>query len=304
MSGPNRSIRQSRPELLVDPDWLQLHLGDPKVRIFDCTMVRVAQPSGASIWESGEQKWRASHIPGAGFLNMVEELSAPSGSVPYGLPAYETIAALLSSRGVASDATVVLYGDGGQSVVHRVWWVLFASGVADVRVLDGGWQNWKSEDRPVESGEPAFPNAEFVGQPRPDIRIERNVVADLVGDPEKCLIHSLTVEQFCGTGGQVYGRPGRIPGSVSVPAASLIDAETARFHPVEKLTEIFSKVGADKAETIIPYCGGGIAACTVFFALALLGYDNVRLYDGSLIDWASDPSLPLVTDREAIDPAL
>jgi thiosulfate/3-mercaptopyruvate sulfurtransferase len=293
-------MAQPKPALLVDPGWLQTRLGDPKVRIFDCTMVRVPQPSGASIWESGKDNWHQAHIPGAGFLNMVEELSAPSGSVPYGLPKPETVAALLSSHGIASDATLVLYGDGGQSVVHRVWWVLTASGVADVRVLDGGWKRWRGENRPVESGEPVFAATDFVGSPRPEILIERDAVAEAVGDPSKCLIHSLTFEQFCGTGGQVYGKPGRIPGSVSVPAASLIDPDTMRFHPLEKLAEIFSSVGADEAETIISYCGGGIAASTVFLALALVGYDNVRLYDGSLIDWAADPSLPMVSDAETI----
>ena len=289
-----------KPELLIDPDWLQTRLGDPKVRIFDCTMARIPQPSGASIWESGKEKWQESHIPGAGFLNMVEELSAPSESVPYGLPEPETVAALLALHGVASDATVVLYGNGGQSVVHRVWWVLTASGVVDVRVLNGGWQRWRDEDHPVESGEPNFPTSDFkVSIARPEILIERQAVADAVGDPTKCLVHSLSVEQFCGTGGQVYGRAGRIPGSVSVPAACLIDPDTMRFYPLEKLAEIFTKAGIDKADTIIPYCGGGIAASTVFFALTLLGYDNVRLYDGSLIDWAADLSLPMVTEETA-----
>ncbi len=293
---------QPKRELLADPDWLQARLGDPKVRIFDCTMVRVPQPTGASIWESGKEKWRQSHIPGAGFLNMVDELSAPSGSIPYGLPKPETVATLLSSHGVASDTTLVLYGDGGQSVVHRVWWVLTASGVADVRVLDGGWKRWRDEDRPIESGEPTFPTTDFVGAPRAEITIERDAVARAVGDPATCLIHSLTFEQFCGTGGQVYGRPGRIPGSVSVPAASLIDPDTMRFRPPEKLAEIFSEVGVDKAETIISYCGGGIAACTIFLALAIVGYDNVQLYDGSLIDWAADSSLPMETDATAANP--
>lgn len=296
-------MAQPKPELLVDPDWLQANLGDAKIRIFDCSMVRVPQPSGASIWESGMEKSRRSHIPGAGFLNMVEELSAPSGSVPYGLPKPEAVAGLLSSHGVASDATLVLYGDGGQSVVHRVWWVLSASGVADVRILDGGWKRWRDENRPVESGEPEFPTTDFVAVPKPEILIERDSVAEIVGDPFICLIHSLTFEQFCGTGGQVYGRPGRIPGSVSVPAASLIDPDTMRFHPLEKLAEIFSSVGVDEADTIISYCGGGIAACTIFFALSLLGYNNVRLYDGSLIDWGADPALPMITDATAANPA-
>lgn len=290
---------KQQPQLLVDTNWLKARLGDANTRIFDCSMVRVPQPSGASSWEAGLEKWRASHIPGAGYFSMVEELSAPSGSVPYGLPDPETIASILSSHGVPSGATIVLYGDGGQSVVHRVWWVLTASGAQDVRVLDGGWQGWRAGDGPVESGQPEFPTGKFSGTPRPEIKIDRDEVAAVIGDPKVRLVHSLSFEQFCGTGGQVYGRPGRIPGSVSVPAASLIDPETMRFHPLDRLTEIFSDAGLDEFDRIVTYCGGGIAATTVFFALTLAGYDNVQLYDGSLIDWAADPSLPMVTDATA-----
>lgn len=290
-----------RPELLVDPEWLDARLDDPCIRVFDCTLTRVAQPSGASIWESGRAKWLEAHIPGAFHLHMVEDLSAPHGGVPYGLPAPEKIAALLSSLGVDDTTTIVLYGDGGQSVVHRVWWVLVASGAGDVRILDGGWQRWRDENRTIESGEPAIPTGAFAGNPKRGITIERDELANLVGDPDTCLIHALTAEQFCGTGGQVYGRPGRIPGSVSIPAATMIDPDTMRFHPLDKLRDIFAAAGADKAETIVPYCGGGIAASTTFFALALAGYDNVRLYDGSLLDWTADPSLPMITDADGPD---
>jgi thiosulfate/3-mercaptopyruvate sulfurtransferase len=123
-------------------------------------------------------------------------------------------------------------------------------------------------------------------------------VIGMLGDSGVCLIHSLTPEQFAGTGGQVYGRPGRIPGSINIPASSLLDADTLRFQSFEKLTTLFDSAGVDQAETIVPYCGGGIAATTVFLGLAVAGYENVRLYDGSLLDWAADPEAPMVTDAD------
>jgi thiosulfate/3-mercaptopyruvate sulfurtransferase len=75
----------------------------------------------------------------------------------------------------------------------------------------------------------------------------------------------------------------------------LIDPETGRFRPIEDLATIFALAGLDEPDAIIPYCGGGIAASTVFFALKLLGHDNVRLYDGSLLEWSRDPARPMET---------
>jgi thiosulfate/3-mercaptopyruvate sulfurtransferase len=230
---------------------------------------------------------------------MVDDLSSPSGSIPYGLPPAESIARLLSSFGVTGDDTIVLYGAGPQSVVHRCWWVLTASGARDVRVLDGGWERWRNEGRPVESAPPRFKPGTFAGNPKPDIKADRDDVVGALGNSKSCLVHALTAEQFAGTGGQVYGKPGRIPGSVHVPVQSVVDAATNRLRPIAELEELFSATGADKADVVIPYCGGGIAASTIFLALSLVGYDNVRLYDGSLLDWTADPDAPMVTDANA-----
>lgn len=291
---------QPKTELLVDPAWLESRLGNPTVRIFDCTLTRVPQPSGASLWQNGREAWEAEHIPGAFYLHMVEDLSAPEGTVPYGLPDAGAVARLLSSFGVTADATIILYGNGGQSVVHRVWWVLTASGVGDVRVLDGGWQRWRAEKRPIESGIPNLlpTTAEFPCRPRADLKVERDDVIYSLDDPETCLVHALSAEQFAGIGGQVYRRPGRIPGSINIPAGSLLDPDTACFRPLDELRAKFAAAGVDRAGTIVPYCGGGIAATTVFLGLKIAGYENVRLYDGSLLDWTADPNAPMVTDAD------
>jgi len=294
-------MTHSTPEILVEPVWLEARLGDPKVRVFDCTLTRVPQPDGASRWESGQAAWETSHIPGASYLHMVDDLSAPRGTIPYGLPEPKTVGDLLSSLGVTHDTTIVLYGDGGQSVVHRIWWVLTASGLAHVRVLDGGWQRWRAEDRPIESGSPTLLGSarSFPLEPRPNMTIERGEVARAVNDADTILVHSLTSDQFAGTGGQVYRRPGRIPGSINIPASTLLQADSSRFRPIDELHAIFADANLDDARTIVPYCGGGIAAATVFLGLTLAGYDNVRLYDGSLLDWTADPEAPMVTDADS-----
>ena len=115
------------------------------------------------------------------------------------------------------------------------------------------------------------------------------------GDDATCILNSLSEEQHRGDGDSPYGRPGRIATSVNVPANSLVDPETNAFLPLEELRAKFAAVGADRADRVITYCGGGIAASNDAFALSLLGYDNVAIYDASLSEWAADESLPMET---------
>lgn len=292
------AMAEPNQDLLVDPGWLEGRIGEAPVRIFDCRITRVAQPSGASLWASGREDYEAGHIPGALYLHMVDDLCDPNADVPLTLASAGSIAALMSRLGVDAGSTIVVYGSGGESAVHRVWWALAASGARDVRILDGGFTRWRSEARAVETNVHSFPPTRFEGEPRADMVAGVDHVTACLGDGATCLVHSLSEEQFYGAGGQVYGRPGRIPGSINVPAGTLIDAESGCFRPVEDLATIFALAGLQDPEIIIPYCGGGIAASTVYFALRLLGHENVRLYDGSLLEWTRDPGRPMVTGPE------
>jgi thiosulfate/3-mercaptopyruvate sulfurtransferase len=118
-----------------------------------------------------------------------------------------------------------------------------------------------------------------------------------IGDNAVCTINALSPEQHAGTGGNTYGRPGHIKGSVNLPAAHLLDPNTNEFRSADELREGFATVGAS-AKGVITYCGGGIAASADAFALVLLGHPDVKLYDASLSEWASDPTLPMETDAE------
>ena len=132
----------------------------------------------------------------------------------------------------------------------------------------------------------------FHRQRIPEWIANKDEVAAAVDDPAVGLINALSREQFEGEG-QHYGRPGRIPSSVNVPAMSIIDSTTGELRRRSELETVFHEAGADAFERLITYCGGGIAASTAFLALNVLGYENVSLYDGSLLEWSEDPQARL-----------
>ena len=109
-----------------------------------------------------------------------------------------------------------------------------------------------------------------------------------------CLINALGREQHSGAdGGRDYGRTGHIPGATNVPSGELTDPETGLYRPAEELGLLFAQAGAARTQRVVTYCGGGITASNDAFVLAMLGYENVAVYDASLSEYAADPSLPL-----------
>jgi len=112
------------------------------------------------------------------------------------------------------------------------------------------------------------------------------------------IINALPSEIYNGSSKIVFGRKGRIRGSVNVPFVSLHDSNTGSYLPVDQLRKIFNEVGIANAKKTITYCGGGIAASNDAFALALLGYENVSVYDGSMLEWGNDVSLPMEMDGD------
>ena len=157
-------------------------------------------------------------------------------------------------------------------------------------MLNGGWQKWQREGRPVETGPGATAPGGQLHRARgaqPDGRQGRGEAA--IGDGAICTINALLPQQHAGGGGNSYGRPGRIAGSVNLPAAHLLDPETNTFLPADELRRRFDAVGA-MDRPVITYCGGGIAASADALALIMLGHKDVKLYDASLSEWAKDPT--------------
>jgi thiosulfate/3-mercaptopyruvate sulfurtransferase len=285
----------AHPEFLIDTRSLADRLGAPGLRVFDCTTNLVADPNGAVRAVPALAEFEAGHIPGAQYIDLQADLSDSAQRLRFMRPAAAGFAAAMGRFGVGEKTFVVLYSTANPSWATRVWWLLRTFGFDDAAVLDGGWQKWRREGRPVETG-PARPHApaQFVVRRERPLMVGKDEVLQAIGDGSVCTLNALSAEQHAGTGGSSYGRPGRIKGSVNLPAARLVDPATGAFLPAAELRRSFDAIGAlDKR--VITYCGGGIAASADAFALAMLGHPDVRLYDASMSEWAADPSLPMET---------
>ncbi len=282
------------PEYLVSTDWLAQHLQDDNVRVLDCTTHLPPLPD-FSLYEvvPGRADFEKAHVPGAGFVDIEHDVSTPHERLHFMLPDAQRFAAAMAALGVGDDTLVVTYSTASHWWATRLWWMLRVFGHDRAAVLDGGFQKWQAEGRPVESGA-ARPRstARFTARMRPELVAGRDEVLAAVGNPRVCTLNALRAEQHAGTGGVHYGRRGHIAGSVNLPAAQHVHADNT-FKSAAELREMFAP--ALSAPEVITYCGGGIAATSVALVLAMLGYDKVRVYDNSLTEWAADPSLPMET---------
>jgi thiosulfate/3-mercaptopyruvate sulfurtransferase len=285
----------AHPEFLIETEALERRLGHPDLRILDCTTHLVPDPKITYQVVPGRADFERGHIPGAQFVDVQGDLSEPNNRLRFMLPSAEAFAAAMSRFGVGEGTRVVLYSTANPWWATRVWWMLRVFGFDDAAVLNGGWQKWSREGRPVERGpaRPRVPGNFAVRGQRP-LMVGKEEVVRAIGNAAACTINALLPEQHAGTGGNTYGRPGHIKGSVNLPAAHLIDPNTNEFLPPADLRERFEGIGAfDKS--VITYCGGGIAASADALVLVMLGHPDVRLYDASLSEWATDPTLPMET---------
>jgi thiosulfate/3-mercaptopyruvate sulfurtransferase len=284
------------PEALVQTDWLEAHLHDPDLRVFECTTyLRPAEPGAAVPYhpEAGRADYQAGHIPGAGFFDLPGELSRQDASVHFMMLPPDQFADVMARHGVGDGTRVVLYSRDRVMWATRAWWMLHAMGFDRAAVLDGGFEKWVAEGRPVSTEPPAYPRATFTPRPRPGFFVDRDAILSAIPDPDVLLINTLSEPDFRGEEPSRYGRPGHIPSSVNLPWPGLTESETNVLIPLEQAAKQIETIGADRAERIVCYCGGGISATMGLFLLHRLGYDNLALYDASMAEWARDEALPI-----------
>jgi thiosulfate/3-mercaptopyruvate sulfurtransferase len=286
------------PQALIGTEQLAAILDQPNLRIYDCTTYLELAPPGSDepyVAVPGRQSFEQAHIPGADFLDLQGEFSDPATKRRFMMPATAQLATAFGRHGLGDGTRVVLYSIGTLMWATRFWWMLRSLGFDNAAVLDGGLDTWRAEGRPLQSGPPqGYPAATFTAKPRSGFFTDSSAVKAALGRPDHVIVNALGPQFYKGLEPSRYGRPGRIPGSVNVPAALLVQPTKQLIAPAEAETR-FAAQGITPDKQVIAYCGGGISATVDLFLLHQLGYDKLTLYDGSMGEWAKDDSLPIET---------
>lgn len=260
--------------LLVQTDALAAELKAGAVRLVDA--------------ENADAYARA-HIPGAVHLHYME-LEDAEENAKTGLPIHAQLgASKLGAVGISRATAVVVYDSGDGRAASGVWHVLRFLGHENVRILDGGFRKWVREGRPVTQAAAAPKKASFVPKPRTDWAFK----TDGVNRPGVLVLDARSVAEFSGkeTGGARQG--GHIPGAKSFPWTKLAGS-LATFRSPGEMRKALADAGITPDREIVTYCNPGIGRSTFLAAaLAELGYDKVKVYPGSWIEWASDPARPI-----------
>jgi thiosulfate/3-mercaptopyruvate sulfurtransferase len=288
------------PRALIDTATLAAALGDPSLRVFDCTTRLDPTPAGSAepyIAVPGRKAFEEGHIAGSDFLDLQGEFSDPNTHLHFMMAPIARLEAAFGRHGVGPGTRVVLYSVGTMMWATRFWWMLRALGFDDAAVLDGGLDKWQAEGRPLRTRAPrGYPAAAFRAKPRTGLFVDAAAVKAAIGRSDTVTVNALGPQFHRGLEPSRYGRPGRVPGSVNVSAATLVDPATKGFTTLADAAAKFADRGVSKDKRVICYCGGGISATIDLFLLHQLGYDDITLYDASMGEWAKAESLPIETD--------
>jgi thiosulfate/3-mercaptopyruvate sulfurtransferase len=281
----------ANPDVLVSTEWVAQHLNDPKIRI-------VESDEDVLLYEIG-------HVPGAVKIDWHTDLQDPLVRDFIGP---EQFAALMSRLGIANDTTVVFYGDKNNWWAAYAYWFFKYMGHDNMKIMDGGRKKWEAEGRELTRDVPSYPASNYVQQSmRPELRVFRDGVLTHIGyhgvqkvgagDP---LVDVRSPGEYSGELLHMPDYPqegalrgGHIPGAKNIPWGRAV-AEDGTFKPAAELRELYQGQGITPDEDIVVYCRIGERSSHTWFVLhELLGYPNVRNYDGSWTEWGNVIGVPI-----------
>jgi len=266
---------------LVDTAWVQEHVADPKVRILAVSGKR--------------EDYDAGHLTNALYVNLGEDMTNPQDSTRGQILTQEALSVLMSRLGINNDDTVVVYDNSNNLLAARAYWALKYYQHADVRLYNGGTKKWTADGNALSTEAPAaLPATTYVaGEADPAIRTTSEYVLAKLEDPSVVLCDARNAEEFAGTDVR-SARGGHIPGAINIDWVQAVNGDNGTFREAATLQELYEKAGFSKDKEIITYCQTGVRGAHTWFVLTqLLGYPNVRNYDGSWEEWGNDAAKPI-----------
>ncbi len=285
-----------RSRFLVETTWLAEHLNDPHLRVVDMRgYVRTVEQNGVqdALYVGARDEYEQWHIPGAIYIDWTSDIVDPNDAVEAQVAPAERFAEVMGRLGIGDQHLVVAYdAHPASQFATRLWWALNYYGHELVVVLNGGLPKWQREQLPMTDAVPVYPATIFTPVVQPQLRTTAEEVLSLLGQQGVRMIDARDRGQYTGEVVRGHGRPGHIPGALNIPREELLDPTTGTFRSNEALARVFSTANVSPEERVIAYCNGGVAATTVLFSLAMLGYPRLTNYDGSWNEWGRRGELP------------
>jgi len=276
---------------LISAAELAANLEDENWAVIDCRF-------SLADTEQGRRLYLASHMPGAIYAHIDEDLSGPvtpgkTGRHP--LPEPAVLAEKLSAWGIDERVQVVAYDDSGGAMAARLWWILRWLGHDAVAVVDGGWTQWEAAGLPVTPTISSRTPRTFTPRVRGGMVATAQELLSRLGAPGLALFDSRTADRYRGENETIDPVAGHIPGADSAPYPDNLQADGC-FQPAPALRERFAALlqGAPAQEAIF-YCGSGVTAAHNVLTVAHAGLGDARLYAGSWSEWITDPNRPVAT---------